>query len=112
MKKNGRKSKNLEVQTEKQRKAAEKGLDLQERAYANEVLKDPTPIRKQGLSEDGKLFAALTNPGAVTSRMAAAGKLKDATKSPAERRGKKDPKAQLLKKGGDFKFFTHKTKGK
>lgn len=108
-----RQSKNVEVQTDKQSKAALKGLELQDMAYNNTTLKEKTPMREQGLSEEGRMFAEVTNPANVQSRMASnkrtAGR---AIKSGAERQGLKDPKPGKFKKNSDFKFFTHSTKGK
>ena len=113
MKKNGRKSKNVEVQTEKQSKAALKGLELQDMAYNNETLKDPVRVKNMKISEEGKAMMEVTNPGRINSAIAnnphMAGR---AIKSPAERRGIKDPKPGKFKKNSDFKFFTHSTKGK
>jgi hypothetical protein len=110
-----RKSTNIEQQTPKQKKVAEFGLKLQKAAHANETLKEKTPIKDQGLSEEGKMFGALTNPGAMVPRMLQgnAPAIKDkVTKSPAERRGVKDPKPTHFSKKGDFPFLKHSVKDK
>lgn len=108
-----RQSKNVEVQTKKERKVAEYGLDLQNRALQNDVLKEPTPVAKQKQSEDMAILREISNPAAVNSRMAnnknMAGR---AIKSPGERRGIKDPKPTHFSKKGDFPFFKHSVKGK
>lgn len=110
-----RKSTNVEVQTPKQKKVAEHGLKLQKEAFANETLKEKTPMKHQGLSEEGKFFAEMTNPGRMIPSMIKgnAPAIKDKiTKSPAERRGVKDPKPTHFSKKGDFPFFKHKVKDK
>lgn len=113
MKTKGRKSKNIEVQTDKQRVAAKAGLKLQEMAESNDVLREPTPIREQGLSEEGRVLAEAVNPGKTQASIANNKKLSGkVTKSPAERRGIKDPSPSKLSGSGDFKFFKHTTKGK
>lgn len=118
-----RQSKNVEVQTPKQRKAAIAGLTLQENAHSNTVLKEKTPMRDQGLSEEGKIFAEVTNPGRMVPTMIKGNvpSIKDkVTKSPAERRGIKDPKPTSFSKAspkgsrgqGDFPFLKHSVKDK
>lgn len=110
-----RQSKNVEVQTDKEARIAKKGLELQDKALNNDVLREPTPIRKQKNNEGDDILASISNPASINSRMANNPKMAGrAIKSPAERRGLKDPEPKKIKKssGGDFKFFTHKTKGK
>jgi len=105
--KDRRQSKNIEVQTDKQSKAAIKGLELQDRAYENDVLREPTRIKDQGFSEEAQTMRELTNPGRVYSNLPGA-----AVKSPAEHRKVKDPSPSKFNSTKDFKFFAHKTKGK
>ena len=108
-----RQSTNVETQTEKQRVAAKAGLKLQEMAENNSTLREPTPIREQGLSEEGRILAEAVNPGKTQSTIASNKKFSGkVTKNPAERRGYRDPSPSKLSGSGDFEFFKHTTKGK
>lgn len=94
-----RQSKNVEVQTEKQRVAAGYGKKLQDRALGNEsLLHDPTPIARWGDARE-PLEKSLTNPARVSSNF-------PTTKSPSQKRKVKDPKP------GNFEFFKHETSSK
>ena len=62
MKDSGKRSKNIEVRTEKQNKAAQHGLKLQGDALTNESLKEPTPA-KDWKDARSDLVKTLTNPG-------------------------------------------------
>jgi hypothetical protein len=91
-----RKSKNVEVQTEKQRIAAGYGKKLQDKVLGNtSLLHDPTPVQEWGDARD-TVVKQLTNPGLTQY-------LRPSTKSPAQRRKIKDPKP------ADFEFFKHHT---
>lgn len=91
-----RQSKNVEVQTEKEKVAAGYGKKLQDKVLDNEsFLHDPTPIARWGDARD-EMIKVLTNPARTQTAF-------PSTKSPAQRRRIKDPKPQ------DFEFFKHET---
>lgn len=100
MKTSGRRqSKNIEVQTDKERTAAQYGKKLQDKVLDNEsFLHDDTPIAEWGDARD-EMIKALTNPGRSQTAF-------PSTKSPAQKRKLKDPKPQ------DFEFFKHTTTSK
>ena len=92
-----RQSKNVEVQTEKQRVAAVHGKKLQDKVLDNpSLLHDATPIARWGDARE-QVEKSLTNPGRTASNF-------PSTKSPAQKRKVKDPKP------GNFEFFKHTTK--
>lgn len=94
-----RKSKNIEVQTDKERDAAQYGRQLQNKVMGNEsFLHDDTPISQWGDARDPSV-KALTNPGRSQSNF-------PTTTNGAQKRRLKDPKPQ------DFEFFKHTTTSK
>lgn len=91
-----RQSKNIEVQTEKQRKAAIHGRKLQDKVEDNKsFLFDDTPISRWGDAREDWV-KRVNNPGNTQSKF-------PSTQSSAEKRKIKDPKPQ------NFEFFKHHT---
>ena len=91
-----RQSKNIEVQTEKQRVAAQYGKELQDKVLDNtSLLHDDTPVSRWGDNRN-EMTKVLTNPGRSQTAF-------PSTKSPAQKRRIRDPKPQ------DFEFFKHET---
>lgn len=108
-----RQSKNVEVQTPKEQRAARGGLIQQEKALGSDVLREPTPVKDQGFSESTSILRQISNPAAINSRMASNPEMAGrAIKSPGERRGVKDPKPKTFSQQKDFPFFKHSVKGK
>lgn len=93
-----RQSKNVEVQTEKQRVAAGFGKKLQDKALDNTSLRDGTaPVARWGDARD-EMTKVLTNPGRAQTAF-------PSTKSPSEKRKVKDPKPEKMSPySGDNKY--------
>lgn len=91
-----RQSKNIEVQTDKERKVAEYGKKFQDKVMDSTNLRDGTKSIARQKDNRDEMTAVMSNPGRHQTAF-------PSTRSPAERRRIKDPKPQ------SFEFFKHET---
>jgi hypothetical protein len=106
MKRTGRQSKNVHIQTAKEREIAKAGVMLDAKTRANpRTINEGEPIAYAEKTRTDRALGAVNNPGR-----------RPTIQTGAEKRGMKDPAPQKFTQGNDnyteVPFFKHTIKGK